>query len=153
MAPRGSSAVNGRVAYQQLETLVRQDAVMKRARLDKARAEAKGPIEYLWPLLGALCLVLLVAVSIHGFTDHTEMGHGVGSASRGDDAGGEARRAGRRGEEQHPERSEEHALRRKKVRRLRVSRRVLERRASGYLQPGENREGRLQRDLERRRRG
>ena len=83
MAPRGSSAVNGRVAYQQLETLVRQDAVMKRARLDKARAEAKGPIEYLWPLLGALCLVLLVAVSIHGFTDHTEMGHGVGSGRRG----------------------------------------------------------------------
>ena len=83
MAPRGSSAVNGRVAYQQLETLVRQDAVMKRARRDKARAEAKGPIEYLWPLLGALCLVLLVAVSIHGFTDHTEMGHGVGSGRRG----------------------------------------------------------------------
>ena len=54
MAPRGSSAVNGRVAYQQLETLVRQDAVMKRARRDKARAEAKGPIEYLWPLL-VLC--------------------------------------------------------------------------------------------------
>jgi hypothetical protein len=27
---------------------------MKRARRDKARAEAKGPIEYLWPLL-VLC--------------------------------------------------------------------------------------------------
>ena len=85
MAPRGTGSANGRVAYQKLETLAAQDDIMRRARRDRARAEHRenGPIEFLWPLLFALCFILLVAVAIHGFTDHTSMGHGVGAGRRG----------------------------------------------------------------------
>ena len=58
---------------------------MRRARRDRARAEHRegGPIEFLWPLLFSLCFILLVAVAIHGFTDHTSMGHGMGAGRRG----------------------------------------------------------------------
>ena len=85
MAPRGTGSANGRVAYQKLETLAAQDDIMRRARRDRARAEHRegGPIEFLWPLLFALCFILLVAVAIHGFTDHTSMGHGMGAGRRG----------------------------------------------------------------------
>lgn len=85
MAPRGTGSANGRVAYQKLETLAAQDDIMRRARRDRARAEHRegGPIEFLWPLLFSLCFILLVAVAIHGFTDHTSMGHGMGAGRRG----------------------------------------------------------------------
>ena len=85
MAPRGTGSANGRVAYKKLETLAAQDDIMRRARRDRARAEHRegGPIEFLWPLLFSLCFILLVAVAIHGFTDHTSMGHGMGAGRRG----------------------------------------------------------------------
>ena len=48
-----------------------------------APSTARRPDRFLWPLLFSLCFILLVAVAIHGFTDHTSMGHGMGAGRRG----------------------------------------------------------------------